>query len=50
MMIHLGYLTYNLEDSTCRIPNCEIEKELMKTLVGINESPYKNLIYFQKNN
>ena len=26
-LIHLGYLAYNLEDSTCRIPNREVRRE-----------------------
>ena len=26
-LIHLGYLAYNLEDSTCRIPNKEVRQE-----------------------
>ncbi len=26
-LIHLGYLAYNSEDETCRIPNLEVRKE-----------------------
>ena len=31
-LIHLGYLAYNLDDETCRIPNWEINKEWQRAI------------------
>ena len=31
-LIHLGYLAYNLEDGTCRIPNREVKNEWINAL------------------
>lgn len=37
-LIHLGYLTYNLEDGTCRIPNKEVRQEWFNAIE--NEEEY----------
>lgn len=31
-LIHLGYLAYNLEDGTCRIPNREVKNKWINAL------------------
>ena len=33
-LIHLGYLAYNLEDKTCRIPNKEVRQEWFNAIEG----------------
>ena len=37
-LIHLGYLAYNLEEKTCRIPNLEVRQEWLNAIEG--ESDY----------
>ncbi|MCM1026486.1 MAG: AAA family ATPase [Roseburia sp.] len=39
LMIHLGYLTWNEEDETARIPNEEVRTEFEKILEGTGVSP-----------
>ena len=36
-LIHLGYLAYNREDKTCRIPNTEIQQEWKNAISIIEE-------------
>ena len=36
LLIHLGYLTWNEEDGTVRIPNEEVRGEFRKILNGTN--------------
>ena len=38
-LIHIGYLAYNLEDETCRIPNAEIRREWFNAVE--NNSDYE---------
>ncbi|MBR4325452.1 MAG: AAA family ATPase [Bacteroidales bacterium] len=35
-LIHLGYLAYNKDDGTCRIPNFEVRKEWHKAVSALN--------------
>ena len=35
-LIHLGYLAYNKDDGTCRIPNFEVRKEWHKAVSAMN--------------
>ncbi len=39
LLIHLGYLTWNEEEGTARIPNEEVRAEFRKILRGTNANP-----------
>ena len=43
-LIHLGYLAYNREDKTCRIPNKEIRQEWFNAIEAENEYAVTNKI------
>lgn len=43
-LIHLGYLAYNREDSTCRIPNKEVRQEWFNAIETENEYKETNKI------
>ena len=43
-LIHLGYLAYNAEDETCRIPNKEVLKEWQSAVAVIDEYKTTNKI------
>lgn len=43
-LIHLGYLAYNRENETCRIPNNEIHREWKNALVKLDEYKVTNKI------
>ena len=43
-LIHLGYLAYNREDKTCRIPNNEIHQEWKNAVAVVDEYKVTNKI------
>ncbi|MBE6005713.1 MAG: AAA family ATPase [Sarcina sp.] len=43
-LIHLGYLAYNMEDSTCRIPNFEVRQEWFNAIEAEPEYAVTNAI------
>lgn len=43
-LIHIGYLAYNLEDSTCRIPNKEVRQEWFNAIEANEDYAVTNQI------
>ena len=46
-LIHIGYLAYNLEDGTCRIPNAEIRQEWYNAIEANSDYEVTNRIIQQ---
>ncbi len=44
ILVHLGYLAYDMENNTCRIPNYEISQEFVTALKRLNWTELRNPI------